>query len=317
MITSIKKKIKSYWDRWIKNRNTSGNPQVLGSHNIYILPSGFGWTYGLVVLSLFSGAINYQISTVFLMTFLLAVIGLVSAWEAHANLKELSIKLISIKDVQQGTPVQITLLIQPKDTLRFGFEFQLAKQPKTRLEKIPTEGVHLLLPLEASKRGCFNLPPIIISSLFPFGIFRVWGYAYFNEPYYVYPAPVSPDFWPPQITNQKNKNTDILGDEEFYDLKQVENPWVQPNLIAWKIAAKGQGWYLKTKDSSEGDYWLFQLNDLPTKDIESQLQNLSYWLQTAELNGQIYGLKLANTTTQLAHGKEHLHHCLRQLALYQ
>jgi hypothetical protein len=38
------------------------------------------------------------------MTFLLAVIGLVSAWEAHANLKEISLKLISVEDTQQGKP---------------------------------------------------------------------------------------------------------------------------------------------------------------------------------------------------------------------
>lgn len=48
------------------------------------------------------------------------------------------------------------------------------------------------------------------------------------------------------LYHQNKRKTDSHGDNEYYDLKQVDNPWIQPNLIAWKIAAKGQGWYLKT-----------------------------------------------------------------------
>lgn len=109
----------------------------------------------------------------------------------------------------------------------------------------------------------------------------------------------------------------MSGDEELYDLKQVENPWIEPKLIAWKIAAKGQGWYLKTMASSEVDFWLFKLNDLPSQDVELKLQNLSYWLQTAESNNLIYGLELTpSSPTRLSHGITHLQYCLRQLALY-
>ena len=317
MTTQIKKRAKNYWYQWIKKRNPASNPQIFNSNNLYILPSRFGWAYGLVLLTLFSGAINYQISTVFLMTFLLAVIGLVSAWEAHANLKELSVKLISIKDAQQGKPALVTLLLHSNNKIRFGLEFQVGKQATTRLEKIPLEGLQFIVPIETSLRGSFLLPPIIISSLFPFGIFRVWGYAHFDKHYYVYPEPISPNFWPPSSANQNKKKKDIPGDEELYDLKQVENPWVQPNLIAWKIAAKGQGWYLKTMSNNEGNYWLFSLNDLPAVDVELKLQYLSYWLQIAEENGYIYSLELTKVPSQFSQGEEHLQYCLRQLALYQ
>jgi len=317
VISKIKKNARSYWGSWAKRRTPKGNPQTLGSNNIYILPSGFGWVFGILLLSFFSGAINYQISMVFLMTFLLTVIALISAWEAHANLKDLTIKLISLEDAQQGKPAQAILLMTSNNKIRFGMDFQLAKQPKTRLEKIPLTGMQFIVPIETSQRGYFALPPIVISSLFPFGIFRVWGYAYFDRHYYVYPEPISPDFWPPRLASQNDKKKEVQGDSELYDLKQVENPWVQPNLIAWKIAAKGQGWFLKTMSDTEGEYWLFRLNDLPLHDIEKKLQHLSYWLQTAEQNGYFYGLELKDMRTSLGQGEEHLKHCLRQLALYQ
>lgn len=315
MISQIKKSTHDYWMSWVKKRNTSGNPQIVDSRNVYILPSGFGWIYGFLLLSLFSGAINYQMSTVFLMTFILAIIGLVSAWEAHANLKDLTIKLISIKDTEQGKPVQLGLLIQSNHKIRFGIEFRVNKQSVARLEKIPPEGLQFILPIETVSRGYYPLPRIEISSLFPFGIFLVWGYIWFDKYYYVYPQPIDPGFWPQSASasNQKKKSTP--GDDEIYDLKQVENPWTQPNLIAWKIAAKGLGWYLKTRDSTEGDYWMFQLSDLPSTNVELQLQYLSYWLHTAEGNHQIYGLKLGKYSIQPGQGEAHLQECLRQLAL--
>lgn len=317
MNNQIKLVVREYWDQWISKRSPLTNPQILTSQNIYIVPSAFGWAYALIILTLFSGAINYQISTIFLMTFLMAVIGLVSAWEAHANLKDLSIKLIAIEDTQQGKPAQMTVLIQSNNKMRFALEFKLAEQSPRLLEKITPEGLQFILPIETSTRGCFPLPKIVISSLFPFGIFRVWGYARFDVHYYVYPEPVSPDFWPLPDSHQHNKKKYSTGDEEIYDLKQVENPWIQANLIAWKIAAKGQGWYIKTRDSSEGDLWLFKLTDLPSADIETKLQNLCYWLIHAELNGYIYSLELTKESTPFSQGDKHLQHCLRQLALFK
>lgn len=307
----------NYWTQWIKKRIQPANPQRLHAKNIYILPSGMGWAYGLLVVSLFTGAINYQISMIFLMTFLLAVIGLVSAWEAHANLKELSVQFISVEDTQLGTPAQLTLLIRTQQKIRFGLEFQVGKQAKIRVEQISGQGQQITLPIETSSRGYFLMPPIIVSSPFPFGIFSVWSYVFFNEHYYVYPQPVDPGFWPLPVAQEDSKESNSFGQDELYDLKQVENPWVQPNRIAWKIAAKGQGWYLKRMSNTTAEYWLFRLRDLPTGDLESKLQHLCYWLQTAEVNGYVYGLELGSLPIKYDQGMEHLKQLERQLAMYQ
>jgi hypothetical protein len=318
VITQLKRKFKTSWERWARRRNRLGhNPQTLNSHNLYVLPTGFGWAYGIMVFTLFIGAVNSQINAIFFMTFLLAIVGMISALEAHSNLKNLSFRFLSIDDAQQGTPAKINLFIHTDNKLRFGVDFQIASQSKNSLEKIPAEGLHFSVPIETPARGYFSLPPIIISTLFPFGIFRVWSYAYFDGHYYVYPKPVDPGFWPEHYPVKNIKQKQTAGDEEFYDLKQVDNPWLEPKLIYWKIAAKGQGWYHKTMNTNEIEYWLFKLNDLPAKDLESKLQNLSFWLQHAESNGQIYALGLTDPPTPFARGEEHLQYCLRQLALFQ
>ena len=316
MIRKIKSAGSHYWQNWAKKRKSPGNPQTLDAKNIYILPSGFGWIYGLLVLSVLTGAINYQISTIFLMTFLLAVIGLASAWETHANIKELSIKFIAIEDAEQGIPAQLKLSIQPQEKIRFAVEFEIQKQTKIRVEQISAQGIELLIPIETTHRGCFSLPRITVTSQFPFGIFRVWAYLYFDELYYVYPKALDPGFLPLPISKEQNTNQIISGQEELYDLKQVGNPWEQPNRIAWKIAAKGQGWYIKTMNANRGEYWLFKFNDLTGDNLEIRLQNMSYWLQSAEAHSSIYGMELGSIPPIFGRGEEHLQQLLRLLAKY-
>ncbi|STX29049.1 transmembrane protein [Legionella beliardensis] len=311
----MKERLLKNLNQWFRARNDKGNSQTFGSRNSYILPSSFGWLYAFVLITLFTGAINYQISLIFLLVFLLALIGIGSAWEAQANLKGLSVKLLAIDDAEVGQAVCINLLISPNNKLRYALEFQVGKQAAIGLEQTSLNEFRMVLPLSTDRRGYFKLPTIKIYTLYPLGLFKTWGYLYFDEGFYVYPQPVFPGFWPAPITVQSNNQVALVGDNEFYDLRQVENPWAQPNLIAWKIVAKDQGWHVKTMDSSAGNYWLFQLSDLPFDDLEKKLQYLSFWLQNAEVNQDLYSLKLGRFTTPLSHGKQHLQQCLRQLAI--
>ncbi|WP_419418598.1 hypothetical protein ACNVED_08515 [Legionella sp. D16C41] len=312
----MKQKILSKINQWFKTRNQAGNPQVFNSKNIYIIPSSFGWLYALVLLTLFTGAINYQISLIFLLVFLLALVGIGSAWEAHANFKGLGIKLLNIDDTEEGCLAYVNLLIQSNNKVRYALEFQCQQQDSVTLEKIPLEELSFKLPLETSKRGCFKLPVIKVASHYPLGLFTVWGYAYFDNEYYVYPQATFAGFWPNYVNRPHTNQMAAVGDNEVYDLRQVENPWTQPNLIAWKIAAKEQGWYVKTMDSTFNHYWQFQLQDLPGSNLEERMRNLSYWLQEAEIRGDFYSLKLGKLATDFSHGPRHLHYCLRQLATY-
>jgi uncharacterized protein (DUF58 family) len=316
VIKRLKQKIEAYGKTWFNKRNPKGNPQCLTSHNVYILPAPFGVVYGIVLITLFTGAINYQISAVFLMTFLLGVIGLVSAWQTHANLKDISIQLISIKDAELGSPALVTLLIKPNQKVRFNLEIYITKHDKVHLATIPIDEQQIILPIRTDKRGYFPLPRITLASSYPFGLFCAWGYVYYDQHYHVYPQSLSPGFWPEPTSLMNPGQHDKQGHEDFYDLKAVNTPWAQPNRIAWKIAAKNQGWYLKMMESSDGDFWVFKLSDLPAQDIEINLQHLSYWLQEAEVSGDLYALELNQILIPINHGEYHLRQCLQQLAKF-
>ncbi|HFR5598828.1 hypothetical protein SCM29_03855 [Legionella pneumophila serogroup 1] len=65
MIRQIKTKVMTYWEEWIAKRISKTNPQILDSQNIYIMPSGFGWAYGVVVLSCFPAQSTIKLALFF------------------------------------------------------------------------------------------------------------------------------------------------------------------------------------------------------------------------------------------------------------
>ena len=89
------------------------------------------------------------------------------------------------------------------------------------------------------------------------------------------------------------------------------------NRIAWKIAARDQGWFIKNLRSPEGTCHWFSLKDLSHLPVEKALQYLSWWIQEAEMQGDSYGLELKGDVIPPGHGKQHLRLCLRALAIYQ
>lgn len=309
-------KINHYWSRWVKRRAFAISPHRFDAGNLYIIPSSFGWAFAVMVVSLFLCAINYQVSSIFLLTFLLMVAALISAWESHFNLKGLSVTCMSIEDAHQSDSIKVVLWVTLEQRSCYALECFFPNQESIKYEKIAFGGEQVTLCLPGNKRGCFQLPRITFRSYFPLGLFRVWGYVYLNENYYVYPKSVSPGFWPDVGYETGNKESNTLGNEEIYELKPVINPWGQSGRIAWKIAARGQGWYLKTMVNPEGSCWLFSLENLPIKHVEQNLQHLCYWLQTAEQNGYMYGLELKGVQTEISQGTAHLTFCLRQLANY-
>ncbi|WP_133128406.1 hypothetical protein [Legionella nagasakiensis] len=318
-MTRLKNVLNEQLHRWIKKRSPSGNPQYLSSRHIYILPSLFGWSYVFIVLTLGVGAINYQLNSAFLLVFLMMVIGVMNLWSNHRNLQGIGVHCLAIEDVEQGQPAKITLVVSAQTENHYALFLSLKGEPHAvSLEDINKEGKITILAQKTPIRGRFKLPPIKIYSDYPLGLSRSWTYLYFDIDYYVYPYAISPGFWPNAHENQNQASVSLnsIGDEELYELKSVTNPWVQTSHIAWKISARGQGWYLKRMTSPTNSYWLFRLEDLPPGDIELRLQQLSDWIQTAERLGHRYSLELKGTRTPLGVGKAHMNACLRQLATY-
>jgi len=82
------------WQFWqfVANRaKPEAGPVFLSQKRVYILPTQHGWTFGAALLLMLIGSINYALSLGFILTFLLAGMGVVSILHTFRNLAHLTV----------------------------------------------------------------------------------------------------------------------------------------------------------------------------------------------------------------------------------
>lgn len=315
MIAWLKKKCQPYWQHWINQRNPIEHPLTLTRNHLFILPSRYGMIYTFVWLSLLLGAINYQLSMAFLLCFIMLGIGLMSAWQAHENLKEVVIRIKEPKDCFCGQEALLHINFS-SDKIRHNFLItSIDNHVQIAVDMIKNQ-TSIMIHLPAPKRGYHIIKTLKISSLWPFSLFRVWAYARFNQGFYVYPKPIDPGFWPEPWQSSTGVGMVNAGNDDFHELRETSNPWILPGRIAWKAMARTNQYLIKHMTEPKGEYYLFDLSMTPTGSLEQKLSHLCFWLNEAEQKQVVYALKLNDTQTAFKQGEAHLKECLRLLAVY-
>lgn len=289
----------------------------INKKNLYILPSAFGWVFAFSMLGMFIGAINYQISTLFLFTFLLAICAMSSAIVAHKNLDNIRIRCLPIPLTAAFHTAEIEIECEPNHFSRFDLNATfLGEKPQAYVNYINGK-VLFSIRLCVKKRGRYSLAPIKIFTRYPLGLFTVWTWLLFKQEYIVYPEPLDTGNLHNKSINPQKKHTPSIEDDDLKELRQIENPWSNRSKIAWKIAARGQGWFMKQFESQVGEHSIFRLKDLPGNDVEKKLRQLSFLVLSADKRQEPYALQLENETVIPQLGEQHLQDCLTKLALYQ
>ena len=84
----------------------------LNPRRIYVLPTGEGLAFAFMFFAILAGSINYQTSLGFLLAFMLAAIGLVSAVHAQRNLNALLIEVEDAQPVFAGETARFVLTVE-------------------------------------------------------------------------------------------------------------------------------------------------------------------------------------------------------------
>ena len=100
---------------------------MLKRRRIYILPTRFGAIFALMVFVMLLGSLNYSASLGFMLTFLLAGLGLVLMHHCHGNLLGGEIKLLGAHPVFAGERAEFRVALR-NDTGQPRYEIELAHQ---------------------------------------------------------------------------------------------------------------------------------------------------------------------------------------------
>jgi len=304
---------------WLRRpRKPESGTIVLSLRRVFILPTREGIAFGATLLLMLVGAINYGLSVGFILTFLLAGLGITAMLHTVRNLAQLRMSPGRVHPVYAGERARFVVRMEnvgPVDRYQVGLD---RGRDAAAFHDVPANHAVLAsIDIPAPRRGRLHPGRLTVSTRYPLGLYRAWSHLDLDVECIVYPLPAPPGM--PLPRDEAAAGEGALygqGQEDFTGLRQY-HPGDSPRHIAWKAAARGQS--LLTKQFSgraDAQLWL-DWRQLPaTLDVESKLSQLARWVLDAHACGISYGLRCPGTTLPLATGDAHRDRCLEALALF-
>lgn len=302
---------------WARARQTRHEGIVtLTQRSVYIIPTrrGFAFAGALVVMLL--GDINYVLGLGYVLTFLLASMGLMSMLHAVRNMLKLEIRAGRAEPVFAGDTAEFRFhLHNPRPLARHGLHLRDDHGHHTEFDAPAAHNIEVILPVPARQRGWLATGRLTLYTEFPLGLFYAWSYIYFDTRALVYPKPASAARLPAAGGPGSGGTLTAAGDEDFTGLRSYA-AGDTPQRIAWKALAREQGLQVKQFNALQGnELWLDWLH-APADDPEQKLTILARWILDAEAQGLTYGLRLPGQELPPSRGPAQRDDCLRAVALF-
>ena len=304
--------------RFIRKRSGPFDGEVtLDSSRVYILPTRTGLMFGLLLLLLLVGSINYEKSLGYALTFLMVGIGNIGILTTWKNLKGMVISSAGATPVFAGEDSQFKLRCSNPDSApRYSISLHHGGREHS-VTDIPANAESVLeFSLTTEQRGRTAAGPCKISTEFPFGLFVAWTWVDLDMHCLVYPQPA--DKLPDIINRGDDDGEDEFtgeGQEVFEGLRDYKQG-DSYKRVSWKAFARNEELMIKQySGGSQVQLWI-DWQDIPLEDTEQRLRVLCHLVLQADERNASYGLRLPGGSIDPASGIAHRHRCLQALALY-
>lgn len=313
------RRIRQFSRRWaFKRHGADPDPLTLPSRRIYIIPTGLGIAFALMLFAMFIGAMNYANNLALGLTFLLGSLALTAMHYAHRNLSGLVIRSATSEPVFAGDTAKFHIALENTAPLA-RHELTVANDHGVAQPlRVPANGRAVFeLELPAPKRGLLTLDHFETVTRHPFGLFRAWSHLHMNMTCVVYPKPSPRGLAPPPVETDTGGAQDSLrGDEEFAGMRPF-HPGDSPRRIAWKAYAREQGLQVKVYAGMAVTSHVLDWDSLTGLGTEARLSQLCRWVEDAYAEGRAFALKLPNLNIPANIGATHRQRCLTALALFE
>ena len=291
---------------------------LLTQRRVYILPTGAGVFFGVLLLVMLIGAVNYNNSMGFMLTFLLAGLNVISILYTYRNLLHLQVSTRTIAPVFAGERLLVPVLLDNSaHGARFSLQLYFQAEAPVSCDVPANSWAQVELPLATQTRGLHAIEQFTLASVFPLGLFRTWSPVRLDTTYLVYAKPAKQSGLPQEVLYQPKQTGDKgRGSDDFAGLRSYHQG-DSLRHIHWKTVAKDQGLHTKQFGGDRSDELWLDWRTLKHLDKEARISQLTRWVIDAEQAGMNYGLWIPNTQLQPSHGEAHKHHCLRALALME
>lgn len=295
-------------------------PIVLRQRRIFIVPTGSGLLYALVLAVMLLGAINYDLALGHALVFLLAGLGLVAMVHSFRNLLGLRLAPGRAEAVFAGDLARFPIFVEDdRGQARRALEFSFGGAPGATLDVANGGTACVAVPCPAPHRGRLDPGRITLSTRYPLGLFRAWSYPHPPLACVIYPRPIETPLPPPVAIARIGQRHGDSGEEDFTGLR-LRQPNDSPRHIAWKAVARDiEERPLLIKQFAGGaaqELWLDWSMTPADNAHETRLSLLAGWVVAAERGQTRYGLRLPGLTLSPGLGRTHRDACLEALALH-
>lgn len=293
----------------------SGRAKI-APRRIYIFPTSYGFAFGVLLMVMLLGSINYANNLGFLLTFLLAGLGLVAIIHTWRNLLGLELTPGRVEPVFAGQQACFAIhLTNRRRGTRPGIQLQIKGYSPVLMDLAGKSTGSLTLCIPAEHRGELSLGRFSVSTRYPLGLLRAWSYVELDVHCLVYPAP-GPRMPPSEVPSytQSQSGDRGVGADDFVGLRQYR-PGDSPRHINWKAFAREQGIQTKIFGGDRSERIWLDWNMLPGE-AETRLSCLCRGILDACDQELEYGLRLPGNEIQPERGQNHRHLCLAALARF-
>lgn len=294
-------------------------PVVLGQRRVYILPTGGGLMFGVTLLLMLIGSINYNLSLGYVLVFLLAGNGMVSMLHTWRNLARIALRPGKASPVFAGELAGFRVQVENASSLsRMSLAIQLSRQQPEYFDAAAGGSQEVVAKMPAAMRGLLYPGRIRIFTTYPLGLFYAWAIVDLDMHCLVYPKPEPGNIpLPPARAASGEGFAAGAGEEDFAGLRTFQ-PGDSPRRIAWKAFARNEVFLSKQfSGSAAAELWL-DFGDIPNAlGVEAKLSRLARWVIESEAAGLRYGLRLPGSEYDPDSGALHRDRCLQALALFK
>ena len=295
-------------------------PLTIHHERIYILPSNRGLAFICVIAIMLMASINYGLNLGYALCFILIGLFCSCLLATYKNLVKIKFAAIATSDAFEGSVLSYRVRVSEESRRHRSSISINNSSARDTFDLNANATAEAALHIAGAKRGIHSLGRLTLSSDYPLGLWRGWGYLHSPVHAYIYPVPENPvaEFTGYNASSGGMAGT-RSGEQEYSGLKIYENT-DSPSSVAWKQVARGAGWFSKQQEAeSEQREVAIRWQDTPAHfSVEQRLSRMCGWVIRAREENVAHTFELPGIKPlSLASGSEHSEACLRALASFK
>ena len=290
-------------------------PFELVYRHIFVLPTKFGWGFGVMLIFMALGGLNFNNNMALLLVFLLATIAQLTTLIAYRNLSGLKIDSVNSEPVFCGENAHFRVFASNEnERQRFAIQAGFRRAQDCKDFKLNSYD-SFLLQRPTIKRGWLEMPSFRLETRFPLGLFKAWSWIFPQTRCLVYPAPARKAPALPKTGHGQSGRATRGDGDEIHGLRKYQ-PGDSIQRVAWRASARHDKLYSLEMETPRDDACELDWDILKGSDVETRLSILTAWVIAADHKQLSYSLILPDTAIAVGKGDSHRSRCLESLALY-